>query len=113
MSIGCGKEEFWESCPVDIVCYQDAEILREKRSDRERWHMGMYNLNAFSTALSMALNGKKSKASYMDKPLLEQSQDVPDEELTEEQIKQERQKLLMALKVSQANFELNKGKVDE
>ena len=75
--------------------------------------MGMYNLNAFSTALSMALAGKKSKAKYLEKPLLEQTDNVPDEELTEEQIEQERQKLLMALQVSQANFELNKGKVDE
>lgn len=113
LSIGVSKEEFLDSCPVDIECYHEAEIIREKRADRERWHMGMYNLNAFSTALSMALAGKKSKAKYMDKPLLEQSEPIPDEELTEEQIKQERQKLLMALKVSQANFELNKGKVDE
>ena len=75
--------------------------------------MGMYNLNAFSTALSVALAGKKSKAKYLEKPLLEHTDNVPDEELTEEQIEQERQKLLMALKVSQANFELNKGKVDE
>ena len=102
-----------ESCPVDIECYHEAEILREKRSDRERWHMGMYNLNAFSVALSTALNGRKSKAKYIDKPLLEQAQTVPDEELTEEQIEQERQRLLLALQVSQANFELNKGKVDE
>lgn len=73
----------------------------------------MYNLNAFSTALSMAIAGRKSKAKYLDKPLLDQTDDIPDEELTEEQIEQERQKLLMALQVSQANFELNKGKVDE
>lgn len=102
-----------DSCPIDIECYHEAEILREKRSDRERWHMGMYNLNAFSVALSTALNGRKSKAKYIDKPLLEQAQTVPDEELTEEQIEQERQRLLLALQVSQANFELNKGKVDE
>lgn len=73
----------------------------------------MYNLNAFSTALSMAIAGRKSKAKYLDKPILDQTDDIPDEELTEEQIEQERQKLLMALQVSQANFELNKGKVDE
>ena len=113
LSIGVSKEEFLDSTPKDLECYHDAEIIREKRADRERWHMGMYNLNAFSVALSMALTGKKSKAKYMDKPLLEESNQIPDEELTEEQIKQERQKLLMALKVSQANFELNKGKVDE
>lgn len=69
----------------------------------------MYNLNAFSTALSMAIAGRKSKAKYLDKPLFDQTDDIPDEELTEEQIEQERQKLLMALQVSQANFELNKG----
>lgn len=87
--------------------------MREKRADAERWHMGMYDLSAFSTALSMALAGKKSKAKYVDKPFLQQPEAIPDEELTEEQIKKERQKLLMALQVSQANFELNKGKADE
>ena len=101
-----------DSTPYELECYHDAEVMREKRSDAERWHMGLYNLNAFSVALSSALNGRKSKAKYIEKPMLQNEDTVPDEELTEEQIKQERQKLLMALKVSQANFELNKGMVD-
>ena len=44
--------------------------------------------------------------------MLQDSAEKSDEELTEEEIIQERKKLLMALKVSQANFELKKGMRD-
>lgn len=84
--------------------------MRQKRADMERWHMGLYNLNAFSVALSKALGGKKSHAEYMKEPLLQKAEkEKPDEELTEDEIKQEREKLLMSLMSMKANFERNKG----
>ena len=68
--------------------------------------MGLYNLNAFSVALSKALSGRKSKAEYMDEPLLVKAQkNKPDEELTEEEIVIERQKLLTTLMGMKSNFE--------
>lgn len=112
ISIGVSKDEFLDSTPKEIECYHEAEVIRQKKADAERWHMGMYNLNAFSVALSTALSGKKSKAKYLEKPMLQDSAEKSDEELTEEEIIQERKKLLMALKVSQANFELKKGMGD-
>lgn len=84
--------------------------MRQKRADIERWQMGLYNLNAFSVALSKALGGRKSHAEYMSEPLFQRAEkNKPDEELTEEEIKQEREKLLMSLMSMQSNFERNRS----
>ena len=99
-----------DSTPKDLECYIEAEKIAQKRRDAENWQMGMYNLSAFSVALGKALSGKKSKAKYMDKPIMEKiSESLKEEEenLTEEQIETERDKLLAALMTMQANFELN------
>ena len=77
--------------------------------------MGMYNMSAVSVAIGKALSGRKSKAKYMDKPMLEkvsESRKEEEENLTEEQKDMERQKLLTALMTWQANFELNHGAGD-
>lgn len=99
-----------DSTPVELECYIEAERLAEKRRDTANWQMGMYNLSAFSVALSKALSGKKSHAKYIDKTFTQQMEEVEnkgDENLTEEQIVQEREKLLTTLMTMQANFELN------
>lgn len=72
--------------------------------------MGLYNLNAFSVALSKALAGRKSHAEYLKEPLLQKAEnEKPDEELTEEEIKQEREKLLMRLMTMKNSFEITHG----
>lgn len=107
ISIGVSKWEFLDSTPKELNVYIDAERMREKRADAERWYQGMYNMSAFSTVLSRALS-KKSQAEYMKEPMSERMATKADESnMTEEQKQAERDKLLMALKVMQANFELN------
>lgn len=89
-------------------------MLRQKRRDNELWHMGMYNLSAFSVALSKALYGRKSHAEYLKKPIYEEiKQDKIDEELTEEEKERGRRNLLMSLQIMQTNFELNHSGGDE
>lgn len=39
--------------------------------DRMNWMAGQYQMSAVLTALDKALNGKKSKAEYLKKPLFE------------------------------------------
>ena len=90
--------------------------MAAKRRDEEYWHLGMYNMSAFSVALSKALSGKKSKAKYMEEPLYQkvaEKQKEDDENLTEEQKEVERNKLLTALMTMQANFELKHGGGDK
>lgn len=110
------KEEFFDSTPKELNCYILAEEMKQKRTDTNNWQMGMYNLSAFSVALSKALSGKKSKAKYMEEPLYETAmakQKEDDENLTEEQKEVERNKLLTALMTMQANFELKHGGGDK
>lgn len=93
--------------------YQEAERIRQKRADAERWQQGMYNLSAVSTALARALS-KHSKAEYMKEPMSEKIAEATEEAtMTEEQKANERSKLLMALQTMQANFELTHGKEDD
>ena len=114
LSVGVSKAEFDDSTPNDLKCYIDAEEMRRKRRDAEAWEQGLYNLSAFSTALSRALAGKKSHAKYMETPLLEKVEETKKEEgLSEDQKSLQRQKLLMSLMTMQANFELNKGREEE
>lgn len=110
ISLGVSKAEFMDSTPKDLECYIEAEKMAQKRRDAENWQMGMYNMSAFSVALGKALSGRKSKSKYMDKPIMEkikESQKEEEENLTEEQMVTERDKLLAALMTMQANFELN------
>lgn len=109
MSIGVSKAEFDDSTPNDLQCYVDAEELNRKRRDAEAWQMGIYTMNAVSVALSKALGGRKSKAKYLEEPMLMKVQNQIDEEnATEEEKKQERDKLLMKLQLMQTTFNANK-----
>ena len=44
--------------------------MRRERIDFEMWMMGNYVLSAVQTAVSGVLAGKKSKAKYIETPLL-------------------------------------------
>ena len=62
--------------------------------------------------------GKKSKAEYLKKPLLESTEEEKRKQegiLSEEEKKKQRNALLASLQLMQANFELNheKGRQDE
>ena len=82
--------------------------MRRKQKDTEAWEQGMYNLSAFSVALSKALQGRKSHAEYMKEPLYEKLKvDAEEENLTESQKEIARKNLLMSLHIMQANFEMN------
>lgn len=108
LSIGVSKAEFDDSTPNELQCYVDADDLLRKRRDAELWQLGMYNMSAFSVALSKALAGRKSHAKYIEEPMLLKAQSSIDEEnATEEEKQAERDKLLMRLQLMQSTFEAN------
>lgn len=115
LSFGVTKSEFLDSTPRDMECYIEAEKMRIRRRDTENWQMGMYNLSAFGTALSKALNGRKSHAEYRKTPIYEEIEELqkPEEELTEEEKERGRKNLLMSLQIMQTNFEMNHSGGDE
>lgn len=107
-----------DSTPSELKPYLEAEKLRQKRKDAELWQAGIYTTSATFTAVANALMGKKSKAEYLEKPLLESAEEKKEKEsevLTEEEKKRQREAFLATLQLMQANFEANhgKGKQDE
>lgn len=118
LSIGVSKEEFMDSTPAELKPYLEAEKIRQKRKDAELWQAGIYETSATFTAVANALMGKKSKAEYLKKPLLESAEEEKRKQegiLSEEEKKKQRNALLASLQLMQANFELNheKGRQDE
>lgn len=105
-----------DSTPAELRPYLEAEKLRQHRKDAEMWQAGIYTTSATYTAVAMALMGKKSKAKYFEKPLLEEKKEEKETDIiSEEEKKKQRNALLASLQLMQANFELNheKGRQDE
>lgn len=68
------------------------------------WQMGQYMVSAICASLY-------PKANYIKEPFLQNKKLIENnKELTEEQKKMERDKLLMTLQLMQANFEMNHKK---
>jgi hypothetical protein len=79
--LGVDEDKFWDSTPVEMEPYRKMDKLRLERNDYEMWVMGMYVTNAVTVAVSNALGGRKSKAKYLDKPILSTEQEEYDPEL--------------------------------
>lgn len=72
--------------------------------DEQAWMHGQYTLAAVMHGLSR-LSKKGGKVNYPDKPMLrEQAEKRKEEHLTENEKKNQREKLLMSLKLMQINF---------
>lgn len=67
--------------------------------------MGAYVQSAFSTSLSNAFN-KRSKAKYLDKPIMKEMEEN-NKELSEEELQKQRELFVAKLMAMQTNFELN------
>ena len=109
LAMGVPWDVFMESTPEELKPYQIAYDMRLKARDSEMYNMGIYVLSAVQTAMQNSLYGKKSQAEYLKEPLLS-NLEKKEQELTEEQKKNEREKLLMTLQLMQTNFERNRKK---
>lgn len=86
LSIGLAKNEVDVSCPTDLKPYEEASNLALMRQDTLNWYNGLYTLSALQVALSQAFEGKKSRAEYVEKPLLSDL-DMTEEEKYERDLK--------------------------
>lgn len=109
MAMGVSEEKFWDSTPEELKPYLKAYELKQKSKDGDMWQMGIYVMNAVQTAVQNSLFGRKSKAKYLKEPLSNKVEEKK-KTLTEQDKKNERDKLLMTLQLMQANFELNHDK---
>ena len=111
LTMGVPYELFWHLNPKKIKAFEEAYKLKRKVEDEQMWLMGMYVNNAVSVAIDHALNGRKAKSKYFEKPIMEQVKDNNPDLMTEEE-KLERVKLLFAtLEARKIEFdrENNKG----
>ena len=93
LSIGMPYELFWQEDPWLARKYHRASELRRQRTSEEMWLQGLYNFNAFSTALSNLNFGKRRRKPnhYMEEPV----RVIPlTEEEKEQKAKRERERLI-------------------
>ena len=111
LAIGVPYELFWHLTPKRLSAFYKADEIALKRRDAEMWHMGQYVLSAVSVAIDHCLNGKKAKSKYIDEPIMRKNRDSG--ELSEEEIKRQREAFVAMLMAKKSNFELhhkdNKG----
>lgn len=75
------------------------------------WTQGIYILRAVSVAVDHCLNGREATSEYFNEPISYNSAthgEEPEKELTEEEKKQAREKVLMQLKIMMSNFNTSK-----
>lgn len=83
---GMTEEQFWHSNPAKIKVYAEAWKQEQKRQNEViHTYVGTYVLSALTTAIDGVLNGKKSKAKYIEKPI--QLFELTEKEKEEEQRK--------------------------
>lgn len=64
-------ETYWNGDPRLVRSYREAHDLKRKMLNEQMWLQGLYNFQAFSTALSnLNFSGKPQKKNqYLEKPL--------------------------------------------
>ena len=99
MLYGMTYEQFWYGDPWMVVAYEQAYMLRQRKTNEQMWIMGAYVANAVATALNNGFS--KHKIDYMKAPL-----DIYPKTNVEEQeeIRQERQKLVQSLSMLAVKF---------
>lgn len=100
------EECFWSCTPHRLQSYIEAYALKEEQKDNDYWRIGLYTHRACITALSNALEGRKSKIKYFEKPIHELEKDSKYEDgsdLPEEEKEKLRQALVNNLKSMEAS----------
>lgn len=107
LAIGVSKSEFMDSNPVELAPYIKAHKIKLEEIDRMLWMAcGNYVRSAFEVAIDHCMNGRKATSKYIEKPIFETVN--TENNLTEEEIKRQRELFVAKLMVMKTNFELNK-----
>lgn len=91
MAYGLKLNEIMHSTLHDLSFYDDAYAKQREIMDENMYIMGVYNFNAFSTALhnfSMIFDSKGNvrPQQYIEKPFLQKAKEKPLEEMTDEEL---------------------------
>lgn len=106
--MGVPEERIFEGTPFNLKPYDEAYKINQKIEDERMWMHNQYTYIAVLLGVGKALWGRKSKGEYPKKPFLQEyKEDCDSENLTEDQKKEQRKKLLTSLQIMQKNFEIN------
>lgn len=107
LSIGVRRDEFFSSTPKILKAYDKAHEEKIKTMDALAWQFcGSYVLSAVSVAVDHCLNGRKATTKYLEKPVMQNKQINP-EDMSEEEIKRQRELFVAKLMIMKSNYELN------
>jgi len=102
-----------DSSPKELEPYLRAHMLKMEREDEMAWSFcGAYVRSAVAVAVEHCLNGKKAKSEYIKEPILKNS-DKPVEEMSEEELRIQRELFVAKLQAMKANFDLNHKKPEK
>lgn len=103
------------SCPAELEPYSKAYERQIKDHDFLSWMNGAYTARALNATVGNAFLKKGQKAfTYPEKPIMDDIESRPkvnengEVELTEEEKKKWRERLLLGLMIKQSNFETSK-----
>ena len=100
-------EQFWYGEPRLVIAYEKANRLRIQQRNEEMWLQGLYVYNAFGTVMSNAFKDKGGTPSkYLEKPI----EIFPQKRDTEEEIIEQREKVINALTGWKKSWDKVKGK---
>ena len=90
-----------------LKAYNKAHEEKIKTIDALAWQIcGSYVLSAITVAVDHCLNGRKATTKYIEKPCM-QKNEVRQEEMSEEELKRQRELFVAKLMIMKSNFEIN------
>lgn len=100
--MGVSWSEFWTLNPRIIKRIADGYSEKIKQQDYLNWVSNQYTLSSVSVAIDRVLNGKRSKAKYIEEPILWRF--LGESQLTEEEReKREMEREILAMEQWIAN----------
>ena len=107
LCIGVSKNDFFSSTPKILKACDKAHEEKIKTMDALAWQFcGSYILSAVSVAVDHCLNGRKATTKYLEEPVM-QKKEVGHEEMSEDEIKRQREMFVAKLMIMKSNYELN------
>lgn len=108
-AIGVSWDEFWRMNPRILSAIADGYNQRIRYEDHMNWLNGQYMLSAVIVGVERNLAGKKSKAEYFKKPILEQVEEE-NKPISDDELQKQRILFMEKLKIMQSNFEISHPK---
>ena len=115
LAVGMTADQFWNSYPVEVEPYCEAQKIRRRINDEEAWFGGLYTLEAISVVMGNAFRKKNSKPiEYRKQPILreiyEKSKPLSQKEI-DEKAQREADRVFHRLEIARFNQEVAENRM--